>query len=346
MIAVVIANVEERALSGMLRHSQVTRWTRNQLMTAPVYVYRGDALARYGFGDTHPFGCDRHAAFHAHLARVVGNHERICLRAPVAATEEQLLLFHDADYVERVKRQSELGEGYLDGGDTPAVPGIYEAALTVVGSTLDAVDQVMAGATSRAFVPIAGLHHAARNGAAGFCVFNDLGVAIEHLKSRYGLNRVGYVDIDAHHGDGVYYGFEDDPAVVFADIHEDGRYLYPGTGHAEDVGTGAGRHLKLNLPLAPGAGDAAFDDAWTAVEALLERTQPEFLLLQCGADSVAGDPLTHLQLTEASHAKAAERLCAFADRFCEGRIVATGGGGYNRDNLARAWVRVVQAMSH
>lgn len=329
----------------MLRHSQVTRQTRNRLMTAPVYVYKGDALARYGFGDAHPFGCDRHAAFHQHLAQVMGNDSGVELRTPVAATKEQLLLFHNAEYVERVRRLSRLGEGYLDGGDTPAVAGIYDAALTVVGSTLDAVDQVMAGATTRAFVPIAGLHHAARDSAAGFCVFNDLGVAIEHLKSRYGLNRVGYVDIDAHHGDGIYYGFEDDPAVVFADIHEDGRYLYPGTGRAEEVGTGAAQHLKLNLPLPPGAGDAAFDDVWTAVEALLERTQPEFLLLQCGADSIAGDPLTHLRLSEASHALATERLCTLADRFCEGRLVATGGGGYNRDNLARAWVRVVQALA-
>ena len=112
----------------------------------------------------------------------------------------------------------------------------------------------MHGECRRAFVPIAGLHHAARDRAAGFCVFNDCGVAIELLK-RAGLKRIAYVDIDAHHGDGVFYAFEDDPAVIFADLHEDGRYLYPGTGMAEEIGKGAARGMKLNVPLPPGADD-------------------------------------------------------------------------------------------
>lgn len=313
-------------------------------MTAPVFVYRGDALASYGFGADHPFGIDRHEAFHAHFASQPKS-ERIAYRTPVIADEALLGLFHTSDYIERVRSMSEAGSGFLDGGDTPAVPGIFEAALAVVGSTVDAVDAVMAGDASRAFVPIAGLHHAGRDAAAGFCVFNDLGVAIEHLKARHGLRRILYVDIDAHHGDGIYYGFEDDPAVVFADIHEDGRYLYPGTGRADETGVGAGKDLKLNLPLPPGAGDAAFDECWPAVEAVIERTEPEFMLLQCGADSIAGDPITHLEFTEASHGKAAARLSMLADRYCSGRLVATGGGGYDRDNLARAWTRVVRSLA-
>ena len=313
-------------------------------MTAPVYVYRGDELARYGFGPDHPFGLDRHGAFHAELAGVdLG--AAIEYPSPQTASRELVELFHTREYVDRVIEASRIGEGYLDMGDTPAVPGIYEAACTVVGTTVAAVDAVMGGEASRAFVPIAGLHHAARNGAAGFCVFNDCGVAVEHLKRNYGLHRIAYVDIDAHHGDGVYYGFEDDPSLVFADIHEDGRYLYPGTGHADEVGVGEGRDLKLNLPLPPGAGDEEFHAAWPAVEALLERTQPQFMIMQCGADSLAGDPITHLRLTEEAHAAAALRLCRFADLYCDGRIVATGGGGYNRQNLARAWTRVVQALA-
>jgi acetoin utilization protein AcuC len=313
-------------------------------MSVPVYVYKGDALARYGFGADHPFGQDRHAAFHDELARA-GLDGAIEYRVPVGCSRDLLELFHAPEYVDFVAGMSAEGHGFLDHGDTPAVPGCFEAASVVVGTTVAAVDAVMSGECRSAFVPIAGLHHAGRDRAAGFCVFNDCGVAIEHLKNRHRLNRIAYVDIDAHHGDGVYYAFEADGAVVFADIHEDGRYMYPGTGSANEVGTGEGRDLKLNIPMPPGAGDAAFLDAWPAVEALLQRTQPEFILLQCGADSLAGDPLTHLRFSENAHAHAAQRLRALAEVYCSGRIVATGGGGYNRHNLARAWTRVVEALA-
>jgi acetoin utilization protein AcuC len=193
-------------------------------------------------------------------------------------------------------------------------------------------------------VPIAGLHHAGRAHAAGFCVFNDIGVVVETLKREHGLSRIAYVDIDAHHGDGVFYAFEDDPALVFADTHEDGRFLYPGTGAASEIGAGAAAGSKLNLPLPPGAGDAEFFAAWPAIETHLERHAPEFILFQCGADSLGGDPIAHLALTEEAHAHAAGRLCAIADRHSAGRILGFGGGGYNRRNIARAWTRVVQAF--
>ena len=186
---------------------------------------------------------------------------------------------------------------------------------------------------------------ARRDSAAGFCVFNDCGVAIETLRSVHGLRRVAYVDIDAHHGDGVYYAFEDDPELVFADLHEDGRYLYPGTGAAEETGTGAGQGLKLNLPMPMQAGDEAFYAAWNKAEAFVDAHAPEFILLQCGADSIAGDPITHLQYTAAAHAHAARRLCVLADRHCRGRLLAMGGGGYNRDNLPRAWTAVVSELA-
>ena len=155
---------------------------------------------------------------------------------------------------------------------------------------------------------------------------------------------IAYVDIDAHHGDGVFYAFESDPDLVFADFHEDGRYLYPGTGAEEETGTGAARGTKLNVPLPPGADDAAFLAAWDQAEAFLRERRPEFILLQCGADSLAGDPITHLRLTEEAHAHAARRLCALADELGHGRVLAMGGGGYNRGNLARAWTRVVQSF--
>jgi len=310
----------------------------------PVFVYRGEALARYGFGADHPFGADRHAAFHDELAAQRLD-AAIQYAEPRRGTLADLTLFHTEQYVDRVARLSEQGEGFLDQGDTPVFPGVFEAASDVVGTTLAAVEAVMQGEAGRAFVPIAGLHHAARDGAAGFCVFNDCGIAIEHLRRRHGLERIAYVDIDAHHGDGVFYGFEDDPGVIVADVHEDGRFLYPGTGAVSETGRGQAAGSKLNLPLPPGAGDTEFLALWPRIEAHLDAMAPEFILLQCGADSLAGDPITHLALSEESHAYAARRLCDLADRHCGGRIVGTGGGGYNRNNLARAWTRVVEAFA-
>jgi len=201
----------------------------------------------------------------------------------------------------------------------------------------------MAGEAAHAFVPIAGLHHARRDGAAGFCVFNDCGILIEYLKQVYGLGRIAY-DIDAHHGDGVFYAFTEDAAVWIADVHEDGRFLYPGTGFADETGLGAAVGTKLNLPLKPGAGDEDFRRAWAEVEQHLQRASPEFVILQCGADSLAGDPIAHLQLSAAAHAYAARRLCHIAAEYGHGRLIALGGGGYNRCNLATAWCAVLEQM--
>ena len=264
--------------------------------------------------------------------------------ASSAEVATELESFHDPAYVALVAERSVLGRGFLDAGDTPAYRGVYEAASHVVGATLVATEEIMAGRARRAFVPIAGLHHASRAHAAGFCVFNDAGVVIEQLRSRWGLRRVAYVDIDAHHGDGVFYAFEDDPDVAFADIHEDGRFLYPGTGAAHETGRGRAVGTKLNIPLPPSSGDAAFRPAWERVEAYLEACRPEFIVLQCGADSLEGDPITHLRYTEEAHAHAAARLAVLADRLCDGRLLAVGGGGYNRRNIARAWARVVKSF--
>jgi acetoin utilization protein AcuC len=304
----------------------------------------GPQIAAYGFPGGHPFGQDRHDAFIRELDRSAAA-QRLERLAPMQASAEELLLFHTSAYVERVRQMSAHGRGFLDAGDTPAWPGVFEAAAFVVGATLLALRRIATAAPSRAFVPIAGLHHASRDGAAGFCVFNDCGVAIELARSELLLQRIAYVDIDAHHGDGVFYGFEDDPDVIFADIHEDGRYLYPGTGSRAETGQGAAAGTKLNVPLPPRAGDAEFFAAWEEVEAHVTAAQPELIILQCGADSLAGDPITHLAFSEAAHAHAAARLRLVADQHCNGRLLALGGGGYDRHNLARAWTRVCEALT-
>jgi acetoin utilization protein AcuC len=309
----------------------------------PVALVAGDKIARYGFGDGHPFGPDRHDAFMREL-KSESLDSAVSLLEARPATRDEIETFHTPAFVDLVIERSASGQGYLDAGDTPAYKGIYEAACNVVGATLTAVEAVMDGRARRGFIPIAGLHHASRGHAAGFCVFNDCGVAAEILRRRFGLQRIAYVDIDAHHGDGVFYGFEDDPNFLFADIHEDGRYLYPGTGAAAETGTGSAKGTKLNLPMPPGATDEHFMAAWEKIEAYLRASRPEFILFQCGADSLEGDPITHLRFTENAHGAAAARLCSIAEEFAQGRLVAMGGGGYNRRNLARAWTRVVRSL--
>jgi acetoin utilization protein AcuC len=309
---------------------------------ASVAVVVSERLARYGFGDGHPFGPDRLAAFVREF-EARGLPERVMLLEPRTASDAELRSFHGVEYLEFVRERSASGIGWLDAGDTPAFKGVYEAAAGVVGATLSAMEAIMRGDCRRGFVPIAGLHHAGRNHAAGFCVFNDCGVAIEQLKVA-GLKHIAYVDIDAHHGDGVFYAFEDDAAVVFADLHEDGRFLYPGTGAAGETGRGAAAGTKLNLPLPPGADDELFARVWPQVTAHLTKFSPEFIILQCGADSLEGDPITHLRFSPRTHAHAARELAALADRLGHGRLLALGGGGYNRTNLAQAWAGVVESL--
>lgn len=313
-------------------------------MPPTALLIAGPEIAAYGFPAGHPFGPDRHDAFLRELERSPC-WPRLERHAARAATRPELEYFHTPAYIERVIAASQAGHGFLDAGDTPAFAGVYEAAASVVGGTLEALARILSGPIPRAFIPIAGLHHAGRDHAAGFCVFNDCGVAIEAARRQHGLRRVAYVDIDAHHGDGVFYAFEDDPDVADADMHEDGRYLYPGTGDRSETGRGAAAGTKLNLPMPPGATDAQFLAAFEKVEAYVDARRPELILLQCGADSLAGDPITHLAYSEAAHAHAAERLRALADRHCKGRLLAMGGGGYNRHNLARAWTRVVEALT-
>ncbi len=307
----------------------------------PFTLYYGEELGRYNFGADHPFGPDRLDAFWQET-RARGLDRRARLGAPASCGEHELLRFHTPEYVELVQRRSATGTGLLDYGDTPAVPGIYEATCVVVGTGLAAAEHIVSEG-GRAFIPIAGLHHARRDRAGGFCVFNDIGVIVETLRALHDIGRIAYVDIDAHHGDGVYYSFADDPLLFIADLHEDGRYLYPGTGDANETGTGIAAGTKLNIPLPPGADDERFRKEWPRVEELLREARPEFILLQAGADSILGDPITHLALSPASHRLAAERLRALAEEYCDGRLLGLGGGGYNRANLAQAWNEVVEA---
>jgi acetoin utilization protein AcuC len=308
-----------------------------------VALYTDEDLARYGFLDDHPLGNDRQGAFQRE-ARAQQLLDGIQIASSRIATRDEIARFHTPRYIDEVAQAETAGRTILDAGDTPVFPDLFAVSARVVGAALNGLAQVMEGAIKRTFQPIGGLHHAARGHAAGFCVFNDLGVVIDSLRQVYDIRRVAYVDIDAHHGDGVFYAFEADPDLIFADLHQDSRTLYPGTGRADEIGTGEAKGTKLNIEMPPYATDTEFLAAWPLVETHLKKFSPEFIVLQCGADSLRGDPLAQLAYSPAAHAHATNRLCALADKFAHGRLMAFGGGGYDRGNLGRAWSAVLREL--
>lgn len=206
----------------------------------------------YSFPQGHPMNKARSQLFEASLRELAqsSGKEKVTIVGPVRATEQDVLLFHTRTYVDFVRESSEIGSGYLDYGDTPSFKGVFEASLFPVGSTLNGLELVLKGDFDHFFNPIGGLHHARRDRAGGFCVFNDAAIAISSLLEK-GTGRIAYADIDAHHGDGVFYAFESDPRVIIGDVHEDGRFLYPGTGSESETGTGRAEGTKLNIPMPP-----------------------------------------------------------------------------------------------
>lgn len=306
----------------------------------------------YSFPSGHPFNNSRTEIFSRSIRKLAADRagaglseQYISIAKPVQATEEDLLLFHTKEYVDFVRTSSKTVEGFLDYGDTPSFPGVYEASAFVVGSTLYGLNQIIARKTDHYFNPVGGLHHARRERAGGFCVFDDCAIAISRAINQFGMKQVAYVDIDAHHGDGVYFGFESDERVIIADVHEDGRFLYPGTGFSSDTGKARAQGTKLNIPLPPGSGDDGFFQAFDRALAFIQEHRPEFIFFQCGADGLSGDPLTHLAYSAKAHRYATRKLHVLSHEICDGRILAMGGGGYNPTNVNDAWTAVAEELS-
>jgi acetoin utilization protein AcuC len=248
--------------------------------------------------------------------------------------------------LEFVKRGSSLGSGFLDFGDTPAFKGCYEASALAAGASLTSVDLVMSGEVAHAMNISGGLHHAHPGRASGFCIFNDPAISIAYLKKKYGVKKILYLDVDAHHGDGVMYGFYSDGAVLDIDFHEDGQHLFPGTGFANEVGEADGKGLKVNIPLPPFTDDDLYLPLFREiVPHAVRKFRPDILLLQCGADSHANDLLAHLQLTTKTYVEVARTVHELAHEVAGGRLIVFGGGGYNQANVARTWALVAATLA-
>jgi len=266
-------------------------------------------------------------------------------------SREDLELVHDAAYIDTVLEASRDPWTFktrrgIGPGDTPATHGIHEAAALVCASTTTALRGVVEGDAQRAFSVAGGLHHAHRDHAAGFCVYNDPAVAIAILTRDHPGLRVAYVDIDAHHGDGVQEAFWDRPDVLTLSVHESGRYLFPGTGRLLEVGEGDGYGFAINVPLPPMADDVCYRLVLhEVIMPALQAFAPDVVVAQCGADAHHSDPLTHLGLTIAGHNDLVRGIVEAADVACGGRIVCTGGGGYSTFSVVpRVWTLVLATL--
>jgi acetoin utilization protein AcuC len=313
------------------------------------FVFSSAAL-RYDLGQHHPFKAIRPEAVKS-LLEHTGLLQPEHVSEPDMASLDAILSVHRHSYVNRVMRASR-GEEVADSpdygigtSDTPIFSGMHEATSLVVGGTLLAAQLVADGKYARALNLSGGLHHAQSNKGGGFCVYNDLSVAISELRTR-GL-RVAYLDIDAHHGDGVQWIHYDDPDVLTISFHETGRYLYPGTGFIHELGRGAGLGTSLNVPLEPYTQDSSFLEALDRVlEPALRRFQPDVLVLQAGADAHAFDPLADLALTVNGYFEIFNRIVQYANTFTNGKLIATGGGGYATwTAVPRVWGALYAALS-
>lgn len=329
----------------------MAKFTGDDNMKNAAFIYSQEQQS-YRFSSDHPFNQKRLDLTYDLLNKcnAIQNED---LFTPRMATEEELLLIHDKDYVNAVKLAS-IGElktsiatNYGIGtDDTPMFPNMHEAASLLVGGTLTAVDLVMQGKYLHACNLSGGLHHGFKGRASGFCIYNDSSIAIEYMRKNYNA-RVLYVDTDAHHGDGVQWAFYDDHDVCTLSIHETGRFLFPGTGNINERGSGKGYGYSVNIPVDAFTEDESWLHAYrTSLREVAEFFKPDVIITQNGADSHYYDPLTHLCSTIEIYREIPKLAHEIAHDFCEGKWIAVGGGGYDIWRVVpRAWSMLWLEMS-
>lgn len=311
-----------------------------------------EAVTKYDFGPGHPMDPVR-LALTMGLVRAYGLDGAVDVVAARPAGESTLRLVHRADYLDAVRAASvdpaaaDLSYG-LGTPDDPAFAGMHEVSALIAGQSVGAAEAVWRGDTDHAVNFTGGLHHAMPGAASGFCIYNDAALAIARLLE-LGAERVAYVDVDVHHGDGVQEAFRDDPRVLTVSLHEHPRTLFPGTGFPTETGEGAGEGTAVNLPLPAGTGDAGWLRAFHAVvPELLADFRPQVLVSQHGADTHFEDPLAHLAVSLDAQ-RAVQVAChELAHEYADGgRWVALGGGGYAvADVVPRSWTHLVGIAGH
>jgi acetoin utilization protein AcuC len=313
------------------------------MKTAFIYT---DAYLDYDYGPTHPLQVTRLKLTYD-LLKSYGLLDLPSVQSisTVKAEEKDLAAFHSEEYLNMLRQADEghvSGNAYSYGlgpGDNPIFPGLYNWSLLVTGATLQAVDFVAEGKGEIAFNIAGGLHHAMRARASGFCYINDPVIGIMRLL-RLG-KRVVYIDIDAHHGDGVQKAFYETNRVLTISLHETGYTLFPGTGFEHEIGKGEGEGYSVNLPFPPCTDDEVYSWAFEeVVPGLVQAFKPDVVVTQLGVDTFYNDPLTNLDLSLSGYERVLRRIKDLAPRW-----VALGGGGYNLSNVARAWTLAWAVMN-
>lgn len=262
--------------------------------------------------------------------------EKAKIYEPALASEEDLQLVHSKGYIEFVKKASASGGITLDGGDTPAMKGIYEGACSVVGGSICGAKLLVNREVMHAFNPGGGLHHAKVDSASGFCIFNDIAVATRILQ-RNGIKRIAILDVDGHHADGTQEILYSEPILKIS-LHRVGPFFFPGTGFVDEIGEGEGKGYSVNIPLPRGTDDDAYLYAFDeVVPPLLRSYRPQILLNQFGVDGHYQDPLVGLSLTTRTFGAVASTMHDLAHELCDGKYLLFGGGGYEPENTARCW---------
>ena len=290
------------------------------------------AFLRHDTGQGHPERSARIAGLEPHLERAGIFAELQQVEALEIATSE-LCSVHDENYIEGVRRRVAAGESFLDEGDTIVSSGSWRAALLAAGGAVDATDRVMRGEWDNAFLAARPPgHHAERDRAMGYCLFNNVAIAAQHLLSKHKLSRIAILDWDVHHGNGTQHAFEHDPRVLFISMHQ--WPLYPGTGAASERGLSAGEGATLNLPLEAGSADreylATFEQR---VLPALDEFAPEFLLISAGFDAHERDPLGGMRVTREGFTSMTDLALRCAKQHCGGRVVSLLEGGYDLEGL-------------
>jgi acetoin utilization protein AcuC len=308
-------------------------------MIEAAFIYSIGYL-KYQFGLDHPFNPIREKYTLELLENLKVFNGKAKIYSPEPALEKDLLLVHSKKYIEFVKTKSEKGEGYLDYGDTPASKGIYEAACLRVGGTLLGVNLLMNNEALHAFNPGGGFHHAEIDKAAGFCIFNDIAIAVKYLQKNYNVKKIAIIDIDGHHGNGTQEILYKEPILkISLHRYDDWPYpFYPGTGKVEEIGEGDGLGYSVNVPLPLGTGDEDYLYAFNeVVPPLIEKYKPEVIIHQFGVDTHYQDPLVHLSLTTKAYKEISVATHKLAHKFSNGKYLILGGGGYEVKNTARCW---------
>jgi acetoin utilization protein AcuC len=305
-----------------------------------------EALLEYNLGD-HPLDPVRVELTIA-LARAYGILERpgVTVVAPEPADEDALLSVHSADYLAAVRRGLPDSRYGLGTTDDPVFPHMHEASALIAGATRAAAEAVWTGAADNAVNVAGGLHHAMPASASGFCIYNDPAIGIKRLLD-LGAERVAYIDVDVHHGDGVQAVFYDDPRVLTISLHETPLTLFPGTGFATETGGPQAEGSAVNIALPAGTSDSGWLRAFHAVvPSVLRAFRPQIIFSQCGADAHRLDPLADLRLTVDGQRASYLAMKALADELCDGRWIASGGGGYALvEVVPRSWTHLLAIAS-